>query len=201
MEERLREVFTSWLVREFPELIERDYPIELSKNIIAIIGPRRAGKTYFLFQVAKTLMKRGFAKDNIAYIDFEDIRLRGLKPEDYSSFVKVLHEIFKEKGRKIVLLLDEVQNLENWESWIRSLHNTGNYYIFVSGSSSKLSAREIPTQLRGRYISRLILPLSFKQFLKFKGFEPKYLEVPEMKGKLLRLLNEYLTFGGFPEVV
>ena len=201
MEKNLREVFSSWLARELPELVERDYPVELSKNIIAIIGPRRAGKTYFLFQVAKTLMQKGFAKDNIAYVDFEDIRLKKLKPEDYSSFVKVLHEIFKEKGKKIVLLLDEVQNLEGWQDWVRSLHNARNYYIFISGSSSKLSAREIPTQLRGRYISRLILPLSFEQFLRFKGFEPKHLEAPEVKGKMFRLLNEYLAFGGFPEVV
>jgi predicted AAA+ superfamily ATPase len=201
MENILREILSSWLAREIPRLIERDYPTEASKSIVAIIGPRRAGKTYFMFQIAKNLLSKGFLKENIAYLDFEDLRLKNLTSKHYSMFIKVLHELFTEKEGKIVLLLDEVQNLSEWGGWVRSLHNTNNYFIFISGSSSKLSLREVPTQLRGRYITRLILPLSFKEFLKFKGFEVKYLASPEVKGMLLQRLREYLNFGGFPEVV
>ncbi len=197
----LREVFSSWLARDLPNLIERAYPIDLQDNVVAIIGPRRAGKTYFMFQIVKKLLEKGFSKNNIAYVDFEDLRLKTLKPEDYSMFIKVLHEMFKEKSGKIVLLLDEVQNLEEWELWIRNLHNTQNYYIFLSGSSSKLSSKEISTRLRGRYVSRLIMPFSFKEFLSFKGFRLDYIDAPEVKGRLLQNLNEYLSFGGFPDVV
>lgn len=197
----LREVFSSWLARSLPNLIEREYPIDLQENVIAIIGPRRAGKTYFMFQIAKKLLEKGFSKYNIVYVDFEDVRLKILRPENYGVFVKVLHEMFKERDGKIVLLLDEIQNLEDWESWVRSLHATQNYYIFLSGSSSKLSSKEISTKLRGRYISRLVMPFSFREFLNLKGFNLDYIDAPEVKGKLLQNLNEYLNFGGFPDVV
>lgn len=201
MESMLREVFSSWLAREIPELVEREYPTDLSNHVSAIIGPRRAGKTYFMFQIAKKLMEKGFSRENIAFVDFEDVRLQALKPEDYSAFVKTLHETFVEKGGKIILLLDEIQNLGDWEKWVRTLHNSQKYYIFVSGSSSKLSSREVSTRLRGRYVSKLILPLSFKEFLKFKNVEPRYPEAPEVRGRLLQKLREFMEFGGFPEVV
>ncbi|MEM3404156.1 MAG: ATP-binding protein [Nitrososphaeria archaeon] len=195
-------MFSSWLARGVPVgLKERAYPIELSNQVVAIIGPRRAEKPYFMFQIAKTLMERGFLKENIAFIDFEDVRLQGLKPEDYSLFVKSIHEYFVEKDGRIVLLLDEVQNLRSWQSWVRTLHNSRSYYIFVSGSSSKLSSKEVSTELRGRYISKLILPLSFKEFLRFKDVKLQYLEAPEVRGRLLQRLKEFMEFGGFPEVV
>lgn len=197
----MKEIFSSWLAREIPELVEREYSTDLSNHVTAIIGPRRAGKTYFMFQIAKKLVEKGFPRENIAFVDFEDVRFQTLKPGDYSTFVKTLHEIFVEKDGKIILLLDEVQNLSDWEKWVRTLHNSQNYYIFVSGSSSKLSSREVSTELRGRYVSKLILPLSFKEFLKFKNVEPRYLKAPEVKGKLLQKLKEFMEFGGFPEVV
>jgi predicted AAA+ superfamily ATPase len=201
MENILKEMLGSWLIRELPELVERDYPVKLSENIVALIGPRRAGKTYFLFQIVKKLLKDGYKKENMAYIDFEDVRLRALKPKDYGIFIKALHEILQEKSGRIVLLLDEIQNLHEWQSWVRTLHNSKKYYILITGSSSKLSSKEIATQLRGRYISNLILPFSFKEFLRCKKFEIKHLEAPEVKGKLLQNLREYLKFGGFPDVV
>lgn len=201
VERVLKEVLSSWLEWELPEVIERDYPTEPSKNVIAIVGPRRAGKTYFLFQVAKRFLEKGFAKENLAYMDFEDIRLGALRSKDYGIFTKVLHELFREKEGKIVLLLDEIQSLQDWQEWVRTLHGTRRYYIYVSGSSSKLSIREISTGLRGRYVSRLVLPLSFREFLRFKNFSPKYTDVPEARGRMLSLLKEYLIFGGFPEVV
>ena len=201
MEKVLREAFSSWLARDLPRLVRRDYPTGLSDQVVAIIGPRRAGKTYLMFQMAKELMETGFSKQNIAFVDFEDIRLQALEAKHYSTFVKTLHETFSEKDGRIVLLLDEVQNLRDWERWVRTLHNSGRYYIAVSGSSSELSSREVPTRLRGRYVSRLVLPLSFKEFLRFKNFSAQYLEAPEARGGFLQKLREFMEFGGFPEVV
>lgn len=201
MERELKEILTSWLARELPELIDRDYDIKTSENITALIGPRRAGKTYLLFQTAKNLISEGYKKENIAYVDFEDVRLRALKPQDFSTFIKALHEILQEKNGRIVLLLDEIQNIQEWQNWIRTLHNSKKYYILITGSSSKLSSKEIATQLRGRYISKLVLPFSFKEFLDYKKFETKNLKAPEVKGNLLQNLRQYLRFGGFPDVV
>lgn len=196
----LREVFTSWLGKELPQLVRRDYEFELADTVTALIGPRRAGKTFFMYQIASDLLSRGYEKSNIAYIDFEDIRLATLEPSDYPAFVKVLHEVFTERKGKIVLFLDEVQSLPGWERWVRTLHNSNKYYIFVSGSSSKLLGREVATQLRGRYVAQVILPFSFKEFLRCRRFKADILS-SEDRGRVLGFLDEYLRFGGFPEVV
>ena len=200
MEQVLREIFSSWLAEELPSFTRRDYSFKLVDRVIALVGPRRAGKTYFMYQITSDLLSETFRRKNIAYIDFEDVRLKGLKL-DYSTFIRVLHEIYNEKNGRIVLLLDEVQNLVDWQSWLRTLHNSRNYYIFISGSSSKLLSREIATELRGRYESIFILPFTFKEFLRYKKFKLDYLDSPKVRGRLLEKLNEYIEFGGFPEVV
>jgi predicted AAA+ superfamily ATPase len=199
MEPGVREMLVEWQARRLPELVLRDVKLSLGEEIVAVIGPRRAGKTYFLYQTAKDLLDRGYKKRNIVYLDFEDYRLVNL--EDYSVLEKAVYELFEEKNGRIVLLLDEVQNLGDWERWLRTLHNKQKYHIFISGSSSKLLAKEIATSLRGRYVNKIVLPFNFKEFSRFKKFSLEYTEVPEYRGKLLNLLREYLEFGGFPEVV
>jgi len=96
--------------------------------------------------------------------------------------------------------LDEVQNLKNWESVVRSLLNRG-YRVFVTGSSSKLLSKEIATQLRGRTLNYLLLPFSFKEFLKARKFKIKRYFSESEVSKIKKMLREYLHWGGFPEVV
>jgi len=93
-----------------------------------------------------------------------------------------------EKGT--VLLLDEVQNWKEWGKWLRTLHDEKKFDIYVTGSSSKLLIKEISTNLRGRYVSKLFLPFSFKEFLKIKKAPPSK-----------KMLEEYIRYGGFPEVI
>jgi predicted AAA+ superfamily ATPase len=199
MEPVLRQIFLEWQAKRLPELVPRDVHLGLAEEIVAVIGPRRAGKTYFMYQTAQELLDKGYTKKNIVYLDFEDYRFLNLG--DYSLLETVIYELFEEKEGRIVLLLDEVQNLEEWERWLRTLHNKQRYYIVISGSSSKLLAKEIATSLRGRYLNKIILPFSFKEFIRFKHFSLEYRELPEHRGRLLNLLREYLEFGGFPEVV
>ena len=201
MEKVFREIIEEWLVSELPkDIVEREVAIEPSDIITAIIGPRRAGKTYLMYASIKKLLSN-FEKENILYVDFSDIRLRNLTSQNFSTFLKVMEETLRENQGKLFLFLDEVQEIDAWEYWVRTLYNKGKYFIVVSGSSSKLLSREISTQLRGRYISKIILPFSFREFLKAKRFEAKYLHSPTNKGKLLKLLKKYISFGGFPEVV
>ncbi len=200
MEELIRDALLEWKNREIPALIEREVSWKLSRNIFALIGPRRAGKTFFLYQIAKSLINEGYSKNNIAYVDFEDVRFSNLLPQHYPKFLKIIHELFEEKDGKLVLLLDEVQNLKDFGKWLRTLHNSNKYYIFVTGSSSKLLAKEIATELRGRYVSKVILPFSFKEFLKARSFNLTNL-YSEKEGKVLRYLREYMRLGGFPQIV
>ena len=73
--------------------------------------------------------------------------------------------------------------------------------VFITGSSSKLLSKEIATSLRGRSLSFKLFPLSFREFLKFKGFEAEEPFIEDERGRIERFLEEYLQFGGFPEIV
>ncbi|MEZ0319846.1 MAG: ATP-binding protein [Pyrobaculum sp.] len=191
MEHVFRELLEEWLSGEKPRVVEREISAVLEPGLaFAVVGPRRAGKTYFLYQLASS--RGGF------YFNFEDVRLAGLKPRHFSSFLKVLSEYGA--GRGALLLLDEVQNIPAWGRWVRSLLDRG-FQVALAGSSARLRAGEVSTELRGRYISRLLLPFSFREFLKARGISAAEARHPEARGRLLSTLREYLELGGYPEAV
>ena len=169
--------------------IERDLKIdEEVEKIISIVGPRRAGKTWYFYYLYQKLEKP-------MYVNFEDIAFRNLNSDEVFEVIKIFSEI---KYSPKTLLLDEIQTLRDWNVVVRSLYDR-NFKILLTGSSSKLLPKEISTELRGRTLSYTLLPFSFNEFLKAKKF--KFKETYENIGNLLKLLNEYLSFGGFPEVV
>jgi len=191
--------------KELPDLIKRDLivPLELKiKRAISIIGPRRAGKTYFMFQLMKYLLSKNIERERILYINFEDYRLEGIDYRDFRNIIEIFYEMFPEnKKRKAWFFLDEIQNVYNWEKIVRNIMDTSYVQIFITGSSSKLLSREIATQLRGRTLTYEIYPFSFKEFLKAREFEVKKYMSSYEKSKMLNLLDEYLKWGGYPEAV
>jgi len=174
---------------------EKIYKRELEINIlkdkaISIIGPRRAGKTYYLYY-----LKKNFGG---IYIDFESVEFLRIETVEALRLIPLYENYFNTKAKNI--FLDEVQNLKNWESLVRTLLSHG-FNVFLSGSSSKLLSRELSTKLRGRTISYILLPLSFREYLIFKGFVIKnFLSLSEIEN-IKKSLREYLEYGGFPEVV
>lgn len=185
--------------KEFPALIDRSLKVYKTKKISAIIGPRRAGKTSFLYQLMKELIAEGGRKDEIIYLNFENTKLFDLKFKEIKEAIDLHKKLFPE-AKKITLFLDEPQNIINWETAVRELHDD-NYSIYISGSSSKVLSKEIATSLRGRSLTHLLLPFSFKEILEFKKIEAPKLVSSDEKIKILRALDEYIEFGGFPEVV
>ena len=175
------------------KIMERELKVPLNSNfIISIIGPRRAGKTYFLLSLYSKL------KDSI-YLNFEDTRLSNVNYKEIREVIRIFIELYKKEPK--YLLLDEIQEVDEWEKIIRELHDLKKYKIFVTGSSSKLLSKEIATKLRGRSLSYFLLPFSFREFLKFKGIDyDKYMTKNE-EAKIRGFLREYLEFGGFPDVV
>ncbi len=172
---------------------ERELKIQpMEGKAISIIGPRRAGKTYFLMH--EFLKHPEFS----LYMDLESIEFSGLKAEDILKVIALYEARYKGKVKNV--LVDEVQNLHEWQSLVRTLLNRG-YVVFISGSSSKLLSKEIATSLRGRTLSYLLLPFSFREFISVKGMKPKepYSEHEVQTMKIY--LNEYLEYGSFPEVV
>ncbi len=99
------------------------------------------------------------------------------------------------------LFFDEIQNVAGWEKFVRRLLERREVRIFITGSSSKLLSKEIATSLRGRSLSFRLFPLSFREFLAFKGFKAKEPFIEDERGRMERYLEEYLQFGGFPEIV
>ena len=176
-----------------PELMERELSVPLDSSfVISIIGPRRAGKTYYLFQLSREM-------SDYIYLNFEDSRLYGVKHTELRDIIRTYIEIYgKEPG---TLLLDEIQNVKNWEIVVRELHDLKRYRTFLTGSSSKLLSKEIATQLRGRTLSYLLLPFSFREFSKAKGLKIEKYMSRDASARIKHYLLEYMEFGGFPEVV
>ncbi|KPV46620.1 hypothetical protein SE19_04760 [Acidiplasma aeolicum] len=198
-----RKVISEWLTGDLPYARKRDINIPLkSEKIITVIGPRRSGKTYFLYFVINELLKTE-PKNNILYINFEDDRLINIKISDLDDIIPIFYEMANpDKEKNIYLFFDEIQNIENWEKYIRRLYDTKQFRIYLSGSSSKLLSREISTSLRGRNLEYVIMPLNFREYLEFNGKEYSYLTgFTDNKGYIISELRNYLEYGGYPEVV
>ncbi|MBU4255816.1 MAG: ATP-binding protein [Candidatus Thermoplasmatota archaeon] len=180
------------------DVFPRTIDIVKTKNfIVPVVGPRRAGKSYCLYDLIVNKLK---IKDaDFLFMNFEDAELADINFKEIANIVNLHEEIYGKKPE--YTFLDEVQNVQNWHKAVRSLFETKKYYIFISGSSSKLLSKEIVTSLRGRTLSHTILPLSFKEFLGFKKFELKPFYSSTEENKIKNSLRNYLKFGGFPDIV
>ena len=199
MEDKIRSFIAEWLSSKLPKIIERDISLPLDKEyIITVTGGRRSGKTFLLFQTISQIINKGLASpDEILYLDFEDYRLKGLSAEDLDKVLIAFVELTGKQPKYI--FLDEVQNVKNYGSWFRKRLNAR---IFLSGSTSELTPRKIAEELRGRSVNYEVYPLSFKEFLRFKGFSySPLMDYTAERGKILSLLREYLYYGAYPAVV
>lgn len=183
--------------REIPKVIEREVkPSFAEGRTTAIVGPRRSGKTYLLYSLI------GEDREKYVYLNFENPLLFGITGRDFPKILDAYYDLYPENvGEDIAFLLDEIQNVPGWEIGVRYLTDEG-FKVAVTGSSSRLLSKEIATQLRGRSLTYTLLPLSFREFLRFKG---TWIERRDLYGReihrIKKLLDEYLRFGGFPEVV
>jgi len=158
----------------------------VSPDVVAIVGPRRVGKTFLMLKTANDMLKDG---KQVIYVPFDEPSLRKIPVRKFAELVRKEYP----EGR-VNLLLDEIQEWRDWDFNLRWLHDVKDFTIFVSGSSSSLQSSEIPTRLRGRCASKLVMPLSFREIsnVSLKTFREK--------GLVQRTFEEYLKWGGFPEV-
>jgi len=198
-----------FLIKEFhteplSETQERALKVPLfPKKIITIFGPRRSGKTFYLYSLIKNLQNQGISKDRILYLNFEDDRILPLSFKELNFLLEAYFELYPEnKKGEVFFFFDEIQNIKNWEIFIRRIYDKERVRIFITGSSSRLLSKEIATSLRGRTLSFALYPLNFKEFLGFKGEKlEKDFEYTAQRFRIKKLLEEYLEWGGFPEVV
>lgn len=178
------------------EINTRDFVFEKFGNYV-LAGIRRAGKSFLLYQRMQELLAKGTPADELLYINFEDERLTGMTVHDLNLLLEIHLELY---GKKPVLFLDEIQNIEGWEKFARRLADT-KHRVYVTGSNAKMLSKDIQTTLGGRYIALEVYPYSFREFLKTNhvDFSGKALASTSGKAKILRKFNDYFHFGGFPE--
>ncbi len=179
-------------IREL-DIKERELKIKGSKHYVTtVIGPRRAGKTYLFYSMMKKL-------SNFIYVNFEDTLFSSFEGRELFKLIDYYSEFFGKEPTH--LFFDEIQNVKNWERVIRELYEMKKYEIYVTGSSSKLLSKEIATSLRGRTISYMIFPLSFKEVIRLNEIEIRDIYSSSEERKIKRILKEYMIYGGFPDVV
>ena len=189
--------------------IERDHYLKHLNRLakakdfsISIIGVRRSGKTFLTKQFLKKAIDSGLDPKQTLYVNLEDPRFHPYLSLELLDEIYQAYRTFVNKEGFALIVLDEVQNIKNWEKWVRRTMEKENVQIVMTGSTSSLLKTEVSTALTGRSLTLEVFPLSFHEFLKFKGVVLEdQMDVVKNKAKIERLFVEYLQFGGFPRVV
>lgn len=182
---------------------ERDFYPLLNKylkreEVIFFTGVRRSGKTTAMYYLIETLLKTE-PKENILYLSMDDAVLSfSTLGEIYKTYLK----LFPENKGTVYIFLDEIQNAENWEQWVKNLYDSfEDVKIVVSGSKSYILKKQ-SSLLTGRVLEFEIYPLGLMEFMKFKGFDfTDKLSRIAGETKIPALLKEFMQYGAFPEIV
>lgn len=180
------------------EIFYRDFDLD-SFPLQVFVGVRRSGKSYLLFQKIHKMLNEGHDWADMLYIDFEDTRLDGFTAEDFNLILECHQEIY---GKRPMLFLDEIQNIDGWQKFARNLADK-KYSVFITGSNAKMLSREIMSDLGGRYLPVEVYPLSFKEYLSYTQvpFDELSLTATESKALFMNAYQKYMLWGGLPESV
>lgn len=188
-----------------PKLTPRDVigATALAGKATAVIGMRRAGKTFFMHQQRAERLARGVPLERLPYVNFEDERFDVLSARDLTALVEDYYARFPGfRGRQTVTwCFDEIQTVPGWDRFVRRLLDTERVEIFVSGSSARLLSREVATALRGRAWEVVIHPFSFAEVSRHRGLGLKgSASNARDRSQVENAVASYLSVGGFPEV-
>ncbi|MEK7865744.1 MAG: ATP-binding protein [Planctomycetota bacterium] len=177
-------------------------PFLQTRDVVALIGPRRAGKTTVLFQTMDALAAKGVSPQAMLHVNLEEPGFAGmlgigLLDRLYEAYRVSIHP----RGRSY-LFLDEVQRIPEWERWVRARTETEDLKVYVTGSSAALLSLELGTLLTGRHVALRVMPLGFAEFLRFTGVSaPAVADLVSPPIPVRRGLLDWLRWGGLPEVV
>lgn len=181
-------------------LISRDYDLEENVNY-CFVGIRRTGKSYMMYQQIHNLMNDGISSSQIVYVNFEDERLLEISVDDLNTILELGIEFSGSKG-KPYLFLDEIQNVDGWEKFVRRVADM-KYRINITGSNSKMLSKEIASTLGGRFMIVNVFPYSFKEYLSANHIENVRLDQigTKKRADIVSQYEQYVTYGTFPELV
>lgn len=180
------------------ELLQRGEIFDATSGYV-LIGIRRAGKSYTLYQDILSKLSTGAAKiEDFLYINFEDERIAPITGNELGLLLDAYWELYDQKHPYIYL--DEIQNINRWEKFARRLAEEKRK-VMITGSNAKMLSREIASSLGGSYIQRNIYPFSFKEFLDYHGVNltRNWEFNPELRRTIVRHFAEYFIHGGFAE--
>lgn len=163
-----------------------------------LVGARRAGKSYLLYGKIQELLAAGRTWDEIVYVNFEDERLAGMECEDLNKILEVHTAL---GGKRPMLFLDEIQNIDGWERFARRVADS-KYTVYITGSNAKMLSVDVNAALGGRYMTREVFPMQFNEYLAAHGVDsndPLLTATTASRGRLMGLFEDYYQFGGFPE--
>lgn len=194
------------LVRQRETILRKAYGIEREvlneveskiklPHVVVLTGLRRSGKSTILRQ----LIKRQYNDEDFYYINFEDERLFNFPANEFNRLYEGLASLY---GKKKTFFLDEIQNVTNFETFVRRLYEEGSKF-FITGSSAALLSKELGTKLTGRHVDILVRPFSFREFLEFKrvSIDREALFKTDSKIEIKNYFDEYLVGGGMPEYI
>ncbi len=190
------------------ELVPRDLSLgtvqkpRIGSLAKVVVGMRRSGKTFRLYQEILSLFENGVAAADICYLNFDDDRLRPYGATLVSDVLEAFYEMNPEARKHgAYVFFDEVQDVPGWDVAVRRILDTEKVCLYVTGSSSRMLSEDVATEFRGRSVSYELLPYSFREYLRAKGVEPARdasLENHVMASELKNRLRSYLREGGSP---
>jgi len=198
-----------FLISEFqesalPSLTQRDIELPfVSRKATVVIGIRRAGKTFLLYQEIRRLIEAGIDRRDILYINFEDDRLQPATPDLLASLLETFYRFNPAARRRTAyLFLDEIQMVPGWPRFVRRVLDTEDVRVYLTGSSARMLHAEVATELRGRGVAVEVFPFSFSESNTAAGLESPVVVPPgpKRRSEIERRLLTYLDVGGFPEV-
>lgn len=178
------------------KLQSRNVCFEENANYV-LVGIRRAGKSYMLYQHIQHLVANGHSIEEMLFINFEDERISDIRKEDLYLVLEAYRELF---AFQPIIFLDEIQNVEGWEHFARRLADE-KYRVFITGSNAHMLSREISSILGGRYLTKEIRPFSFSEYLEYHNIHLlQHWELSPIRADVVRLFSDYFYYGGLSEV-
>jgi predicted AAA+ superfamily ATPase len=167
--------------------IERIRPFVNTQMIKVIVGQRRVGKSYLLYQIMDEI-KTNDPQADILYINKELFEFDSLR--DYTDLIRYVRENRKSTEKKCYLFIDEIQDIEYFEKALRTFFAEDGYDIYCTGSNANLLSGELATYLSGRYIEIKVYGLTYSEFLQFHNLEDNE-----------NTFSKYYKFGGLPYLI
>lgn len=202
----LRNIFQSIIAlhqEEIPlSLHERSLQLPLNKKrIVTVTGVRRCGKSSLLHLTINRLLASGVDKEQILYIGFDDERLANMDVSDFDEILQAYRLMYPDRPlSSVYMFFDEIQIVKGWELFVLRVYKSYCKNVYVTGSTAQMLSGEMSSALRGWPDEYTEYPLSFKEFIAFKGVKAnRYTE--EGAALMANMFKSYLLTGGFPQAV